>query len=126
MSKKDFYRETNGSLQYLASVSRPHIAFQVNKASKSVQSSTAKDWNNLKRIFRYLNGAKSLGISQRKIDENTILKPPKSETFLSSKRSSHNMVSQKFLKKLCAVWTGGRAVRLYFLVFKPGIKVDYF
>jgi len=56
------YRETVGSLTFLAVVSRPDIAFAVSLVSKYLNSHTAAYWKAVKRIFSYQVGAKDLGI----------------------------------------------------------------
>jgi hypothetical protein len=47
------YKSTIGSLQYL-SISRPDIAFPVNKVSQFMQDPRDSHWTTLKRILRYL------------------------------------------------------------------------
>jgi hypothetical protein len=48
------YRSTVGSLQYL-SLTRPDIAFVVNKVSQFMQDPREPHWIAVKRILRYLN-----------------------------------------------------------------------
>jgi hypothetical protein len=48
------YMEAVGSLNYLATCTRPDISYAVNRASRSMQAPTSEDWVNIKRIFRYL------------------------------------------------------------------------
>lgn len=50
-----FYRSTIGSLQYL-SMTRPDIAFPVNKLAQFMQKPTTTHLTALKRILRYLKG----------------------------------------------------------------------
>ena len=56
------YREAIGSLLYLAGVTRPDIAYAVNYLARKQQNPTENDWEEIKRIFRYLKGTKYLGI----------------------------------------------------------------
>lgn len=56
------YREAVGSLMYAAVTTRVDIAYAVNKVSRRVADPTGEDWKDVKRIFRYLNGNKSLGL----------------------------------------------------------------
>ncbi|KAL5562152.1 hypothetical protein UlMin_031899 [Ulmus minor] len=47
------YRSVVGSLQYLT-ITRPDIAFAVNKACQFMQQPTSAHWLSIKRILRYL------------------------------------------------------------------------
>lgn len=55
------YRSTVGALQYLT-ITRPDIAFSVNKACQFMQSPCISHWKAVMRIFRYLNGTTNHGI----------------------------------------------------------------
>jgi transposase InsO family protein len=57
------YREAVGSLLYLATGTRPDIAYAVNTVSQAVCAPSQKDWQAVKRIFRYLKGTSHLGIT---------------------------------------------------------------
>lgn len=56
------YQEAVGGLLYLAIISRPDIAFQVNKASQFNSKYDESHWTAVKRIFRYLRGTVNTGI----------------------------------------------------------------
>ena len=60
--KKVPYREAIGSLMYLANATRPDIAYAVNYLARKQLEPTEDDWNDVKRIFRYLRGTVDLGI----------------------------------------------------------------
>lgn len=60
------YREAIGSLMYLATAMRPDIAYAVTFAARAVEKPTKKDWNNVKRIFRYLRGTNNFSIKYQK------------------------------------------------------------
>jgi hypothetical protein len=47
------YRSTVGVLQYLM-MTKPNIAFTMNKVSQYMQSATSDHWTTIKRILRYL------------------------------------------------------------------------
>lgn len=56
------YREAVGCLNYLATRTRPDIAYAVSKVAQKMQSPNQEDWIAVKRIFRYLQGSKCLGL----------------------------------------------------------------
>ncbi|RVW56208.1 Retrovirus-related Pol polyprotein from transposon RE2 [Vitis vinifera] len=61
------YRSVVGALQYIT-ITRPEIAFSVNKVCQFMQKPLDTHWKAIKRILRYLNGTTDLGI---------VLKPSK-------------------------------------------------
>lgn len=56
------YRSIVGALQYLT-LTRPDIAFAVNKTCQFLYCSTNVHWSAVKRILRYINGSLSLGLT---------------------------------------------------------------
>ncbi|XP_071055019.1 uncharacterized protein [Onthophagus taurus] len=65
------YQEAVGSLLYLAKKTRPNISFAVNFVSRFINKVTNSDVINVKRILKYLNTHKNIGIKYRL---NTALK----------------------------------------------------
>ncbi|KAK9078942.1 hypothetical protein SSX86_003001 [Deinandra increscens subsp. villosa] len=59
------YRSTVGALQYLV-LTRPEIAYAVNKASQFLQNPTDRHWIAVKRILRYLKGTITHGLCIRR------------------------------------------------------------
>lgn len=59
------YRSTVGTLQYLV-LTRPDIAYSVNKVCQFLHSPTSVHWTAVKRILRYLNHIASTGMVIRK------------------------------------------------------------
>ncbi|KAL6334751.1 hypothetical protein AAG906_021410 [Vitis piasezkii] len=55
------YRSVVGALQYIT-ITRPEIAFSVNKVCQFMQKPLDTHWKVIKRILRYLNGTTDLGI----------------------------------------------------------------
>ena len=56
------FREAVGSLLYLANVTRPDILYAVNVLSRHQINPTENEWNMVMRVFRYLNGTKTIGL----------------------------------------------------------------
>lgn len=56
------FREAVGSLMFLATVSRPDIAYAVNAVSRHLNCYNDSHWQAVKRIFRYLLRTPNLGI----------------------------------------------------------------
>jgi hypothetical protein len=54
VSGKALYREAVSSFTYLASTTRPCIAFTVSEAARVMDRPPDKHWIKFKRIFRYL------------------------------------------------------------------------
>ena len=59
------YRSIVGSLQYVT-ITRPELAFPVNKVCQFMQSPMDSHWKVVKRILRYLSGTKTLGLHLQK------------------------------------------------------------
>lgn len=56
------YKEAIGSLLFLATVTRPDIAYALNAASQYAESPRKVHWNAVKRILKYLKGTITYGI----------------------------------------------------------------
>jgi hypothetical protein len=56
------YSQIIGSLMYLASATRPDIAYAVSKLSRFVSSSGSEHWLGLEWVMRYLVGTMNYGI----------------------------------------------------------------
>jgi len=72
-SNNIMYRQAIGSLIFLATVTRPDIAFIVNYLSRFMSNYNESHWNEVKKVFRYLKGTSGLGILYEKTSENTCL-----------------------------------------------------
>ncbi len=57
------YPAVVGSLQYLAGTTRPDIAHVVRGLSSCLQGAGAACWGAVKRVLRYLNGTRKLGLT---------------------------------------------------------------
>ena len=62
------YQSAVGSLIYLATGTRPDIAYAVSKVAKKCTQPTEIDWQRVKRIMRYLVGTVDYGIVYKKGD----------------------------------------------------------
>ncbi|XP_044760194.1 secreted RxLR effector protein 161-like [Coccinella septempunctata] len=60
------YREAIGSLLYLSCKTRPDLAFAINYESRFTEDPMNKDYKNIKRTLRYLQGTKDYGIYYKK------------------------------------------------------------
>lgn len=58
ISKPTLYSSTVGALQYVT-VTRPEIAYLVNKVCQFIQAPLEEHWKAVKRIFRYLAGTQT-------------------------------------------------------------------
>ena len=61
MQDPTLYRSTVGALQYVT-LTRPEIAFSVNKACQFMASPLDSHWSVVKRILRYLSGTSTYGL----------------------------------------------------------------
>ena len=57
------YQECVGTLQYLATWTRPDLQFCTNELSKHMSNPGVKHWQAAKRVLRYLKGTVSLGLT---------------------------------------------------------------
>ncbi|GJU88848.1 putative RNA-directed DNA polymerase [Tanacetum coccineum] len=65
------YRQVVGSLQYVT-LSRPDIAFVVNKVCQYMHAPTENHWSAVKRILRYLHGTVEHGMLIRRSSGSTL------------------------------------------------------
>ncbi|XP_058776006.1 uncharacterized mitochondrial protein AtMg00810-like [Vicia villosa] len=56
-----FYRSVVGALQYIT-LTRPDIAYFVNKACQVMTNPLDSHWSMVKRILRYLSGTSTIGL----------------------------------------------------------------
>jgi len=57
------FMELIGSLIYLACISRPDISYATSYLTRHMSNPSTSDWQNAKRILRYLKGTPTLGIT---------------------------------------------------------------
>lgn len=58
------YRSMVGGLQY-ATITRPELAFSVNKVSRFMSNPKVSHYAAVKRIFKYVNGTQECGLTFR-------------------------------------------------------------
>jgi hypothetical protein len=63
------FKQLVGSLIYLSNNTRPDICYAVNQLARNMQKPRIEDWNNGKRILRYLQGTKELKLNYSKKKE---------------------------------------------------------
>jgi hypothetical protein len=66
------YREAVGSLMYACLATRPDIAYAVTTLSKFASNPGEDHWNAVKRVFRYLNGTRTLWLTYGGTDQNLV------------------------------------------------------
>jgi histone deacetylase 1/2 len=71
LSDPSEYRSIVGALQYVT-LTRPEIAFSVNKVCQFLHAPTTVHWTAVKRILRYLRGTTSLGLRLSKSSSTTV------------------------------------------------------
>ncbi len=59
------YKRISGQVMYLSTVTRPDIAYAVGRLSSGSSSPTRGLWERKKRLLRYLNGQRGLGIEYK-------------------------------------------------------------
>lgn len=64
---QELYQSAIGSLQYLATMTRPDIAFALSNVAKFNSKPTTKHWTAVKRIFRYLRGTQKFGLLYKQL-----------------------------------------------------------
>lgn len=67
------YKALLGCLQYLTLISRPDICFSVSLFSRFQSQPDDNHWSGLKRILRYLQGTKDLGLQYQKNKNDSAL-----------------------------------------------------
>ncbi|XP_033218061.1 secreted RxLR effector protein 161-like [Belonocnema kinseyi] len=81
---------------YLANVTRPDIAYAVNYLARKQLEPTEDDWNDVKRIFRYLRRSTDLGIK-----------------FTSNSDQLEALTDSSFRDCENSTFTGGYVIRLF-------------
>ena len=66
------YKSTIGTLQYVT-VTRPELAYSVNKVCQFMQRPTDEQWKTVKRILRYLRATMDYGIHLNKVVELSLI-----------------------------------------------------
>ena len=67
------YLSVIGALLYLANCIRLDIAFAVNLLARFSTSPTMRHWNDIKHIFRYLQGSQDLGLLYTRNQDMTLV-----------------------------------------------------
>ena len=67
------YLSAIGALLYLANCTKSDIAFAVNLLTRFSASPTRRHWNDIKHIFRYLQGLQDLGLLYTRNQDMTMV-----------------------------------------------------
>jgi hypothetical protein len=97
ISEKVPYREAVGSLMYLVTGTRPDLAYAVSVVSRSLDKPSSRDWEKVKRIFRYLKGTVSMAILYRSDVEADVLLAYSDADYagdIESRRSTSGVICQ--------------------------------
>ena len=70
---REIYQSAVGSLLYLATKTRPDIAFAVGNVARYTNKPTRQHWTAIKRIFRYLRGTMNLGLLYVKSNSKNLI-----------------------------------------------------
>ncbi|KAK2578415.1 hypothetical protein KPH14_012187 [Odynerus spinipes] len=73
LADKELYLEAIGSLLYVSQVTRPDIAFIVNKLSSFCKEPKQQHWNAVKRVFRYLKGSVDFRLKYKRVSDQKII-----------------------------------------------------
>ena len=65
---KQRYLTAVGGFTYLTTHTRPDIAFATSMLARHSQNPTARHWNGVKHLMRYLKGTQNLGLHYRKVE----------------------------------------------------------
>ena len=69
---KSLYQAAVGSLLYLSTRTRPDIAFAVGKVAQFSSNPTQRHWTAVKRIMRYIQGTRDLGLMYQRMNDDCI------------------------------------------------------
>ncbi len=67
------YRRILGQLMYLSNATRPDLAFTVGRLASGMQKPSRGQWGRMKRVLRYLNGTRNMGIRYTRYREHLSL-----------------------------------------------------
>jgi hypothetical protein len=84
------YQEAIGSLMYLATGTRPDIMFAVSYLSRALKQPTKRDWDKVKRVFKYLKGTSNKGVLFDSNGDKGILKSYSDADFAGDVLSRHS------------------------------------
>ena len=68
------YLSAIGALMYLATCTRPDIAFPINLLARYSYAPTQRHWNGIKHILRYLKGTSDIGLFYSKESKQQLLR----------------------------------------------------
>ncbi len=121
------YRSLVGSLLYLASTTRPDIAFAVTSLSRFMTTPRMMHWKALIHLLRYLKGTKMLGITFVGRAEQSQLQRETSTSFpdADDPSASFNNVLIAFSDADWAAELPGRRSRTGYVIFLNGGPISW-
>ncbi|XP_056647230.1 uncharacterized protein LOC130451898 [Diorhabda sublineata] len=87
------YRQLIGGLMYLATTSRPDISYAVSYLSRFLDRVTEETWTAGKRVLRFLQGTKTLGLTYTKHTNSDVILEGYSDADWATDKKSRKSVS---------------------------------
>ncbi|XP_056647324.1 uncharacterized protein LOC130451986 [Diorhabda sublineata] len=87
------YRQLIGALMYLATTSRPDISYAVSYLSRFLDRVTEETWTAGKRVLRYLQGTKTLGLTYTKHTNSDVILEGYSDADWATNKESRKSIS---------------------------------
>ncbi len=85
------FRRTLGQLSYLANGTRPDLSWAVSRLASEISSPSRSGWERIKRLLRYLNGIKELGLRYKPLVQAARMDSYADSSFAIDKRNGRSV-----------------------------------